>query len=53
MEIKPINTDAEYKAALEAVSRYFENEPELGSSEAEFFESMLTLIKSYEEKEFF
>ena len=53
MEFKPINTDAEYKSALQAVSRYFENEPELGSSDAEFFEGMLSLIKSYEEKEFF
>ncbi len=52
MEIKPIHTEAEYKAALKAVSPYFDNEPKLGSSEADFFEIMLTLIESYEAKNF-
>ncbi len=52
MEIKPIHNEAEYKAALKAVSPYFDNEPKLGSSEADFFEIMLTLIESYEAKNF-
>jgi HTH-type transcriptional regulator/antitoxin HigA len=52
MEIKPIRNEEEYKAALKAVSPFFENEPRLGSSEADFFEIMLALIQSYESKHF-
>ena len=52
MEIKPIHNEVEYKAALKAVSPFFENEPKLGSSDADFFEIMLTLIQSYEAKSF-
>ena len=52
MEIKPIHNEVEYKAALKAVSTFFENEPKLGSSDADFFEIMLTLIQSYEAKNF-
>lgn len=52
MEIKPIHNEVEYKAALKAVSPFFESEPKLGSSDADFFEIMLTLIQSYEAKNF-
>lgn len=52
MEIKPIRNEEEYKAALKAVSPFFENEPKLSSSEADFFEIMLALIQSYESKHF-
>jgi len=52
MKIKSINTNTEYKAALKAVSSYFDKEPDLGSLDAEFFEAMLSLITSYETKNF-
>lgn len=52
MEIKPIRNEGEYKAALKAVSPFFENEPQLGSSESGLFEIMLALIQSYESKHF-
>lgn len=52
MNIKPIHNEADYKAALKAVSPYFENEPKLGSAEGDFFEVMLTLIAAYEAKAF-
>jgi len=52
MEIKPIRNEGEYKAALKAVSPFFENEPRLGSSESDLFEMMLALIQSYESKHF-
>jgi len=52
MDIKPIHNEADYKAALKAVSPYFENEPKLGSAEGDFFEVMLALIGAYEAKAF-
>ena len=33
MEIHPIHTEADYQAALRAVSAYFDNEPEPGAAE--------------------
>lgn len=52
MDIKPIRNEADYQAALNAVSPYFENEPKPGSAEGDFFEVMLTLIGAYEAKAF-
>ncbi len=52
MNIKPIHNEADYKAALKAVVPYFENEPEPGSAEGDFFEIMLALIDAYEAKAF-
>jgi len=52
MEIKPIHDEADYKAALRAVSPFFENEPKLGTPEADYFEIMLALITAYEAKAF-
>ena len=37
MDIKPIRNEADYQAALNAVSPYFENEPKPGSAEGDFF----------------
>lgn len=37
---------------MKAVSPFFENEPLLGSPDADFFEIMLTLFESYEGKNF-
>lgn len=52
MDIKPIHNEADYKTALKAVSPYFENEPQPGSAEGDFFEVMLALIGAYEAKAF-
>ncbi len=52
MDIKPIHNQADYKAALKAVAPFFENEPQPGSVEGDFFEVMLTLIAAYEAKAF-
>lgn len=41
----PIRTDAEYKAALRAVSPYFDNEPPLNSDEATRFQALVALIE--------
>ena len=52
MEIRPIHTDADYRAALKAVALWFDNEPEPGSEDADRFEILLTLIEAYEGKQF-
>ena len=51
MEIRPIHTDADYRAALKAVALWFDNEPEPGSEDADRFEILLTLIEAYERKD--
>lgn len=52
MEIKPIRTEADYKAALKEISPYFDNEPELGSEASDRFEILSLLIEAYESKHF-
>lgn len=52
MEIRPIHNDEDYRAALKAVSPLFDNEPESGSPEGDWFDVMITLIESYETKHF-
>jgi HTH-type transcriptional regulator/antitoxin HigA len=52
MDIRPINTDADYEWALKEVEVYFDNVPASNSPEAERFDVLSTLIKSYEEKQF-
>ena len=48
MQLKPIRTEADYAAALQAVSPYFDHEPQPGSDEADQFEVLLLLIEHYE-----
>lgn len=52
MEIRPIHTEADYKAALREVSAYFDNEPEPGTPDGDRFEILLTLVEAYEAKQF-
>lgn len=52
MEIRPIHTDADYKAALREVSAYFDNEPEPGTPAGDRFEVLLTLVEAYEAKHY-
>jgi phage-related protein len=44
MEIRPIHTDADCKAALCEVSAYFDNEPEPGTPDGDRFDVLLTLV---------
>ena len=48
MQLKPIRTEDDYAAALQAVSPYFDHEPQPGSDEADQFEVLLLLIEHYE-----
>jgi HTH-type transcriptional regulator/antitoxin HigA len=52
MNIRPIHTEEDYRAALEDVSALFENEPEPGTPEGDYFDIMITLIEAYEARHF-
>ena len=52
MNIKPIRTEDDYRAALAQASVWFDNEPEPGSADGDAFEVLLTLIEAYEAKHF-
>jgi len=50
--IRPIRTDADYRAALALVAPYFDDEPDIDSDAGAHFEAMLTLIEAYEAKHY-
>ncbi|MEA3642736.1 MAG: transcriptional regulator [Lamprobacter sp.] len=52
MQIHPIRTEQDYRAALKALSPLFDNEPEPGTPEGDYFDVMLTLVEAYEAKHF-
>lgn len=52
MEIRPIRTEDDYKAALREVSAFFDNEPVPGSAEGDRFEVLITLVEAYEAKHY-
>jgi len=52
MEIRPIKTEEDYKAALREVSAFFDNEPAPGSAEGDRFEVLITLVEAYEAKHY-
>jgi HTH-type transcriptional regulator / antitoxin HigA len=50
MDIRPIKTEADYDWALAEIERYFAQEPQSGSPEADRFDVLAALIESYEAK---
>lgn len=52
MDIRPIHTEDDYKAALREVSAYFDNEPEPGTRDGDRFEILLTLVEAHEAKHY-
>lgn len=52
MNIRPIHNEEDYRAALKNISALFDNEPEPGTPEGDYFEIMITLIEAYEAKNF-
>jgi HTH-type transcriptional regulator/antitoxin HigA len=46
MEIRPIRTDDEYRAALKEIERSWDSEP--GSAEGDYVEVLATLVEAYE-----
>ncbi len=49
-EVRPLRNEADYDAALEAIAAYFENEPALGSNDADRFDLLAMVIADYESK---
>lgn len=52
MNIHPIHTESDYKAALQELSAYFDNEPEPGTEDGDRFEILATLVEAYETRHF-
>ena len=50
MEIKPVKTEADYRAAMEEVERLFDSMP--GTPEGDRLEVLVTLIEAFEEKHY-
>jgi HTH-type transcriptional regulator/antitoxin HigA len=52
MDIRPIRTQEDYRAALAEVSPLFDREPEPGTPEGDRFDVLVTLIEAYERQHF-
>ncbi|MBZ9998365.1 type II toxin-antitoxin system HigA family antitoxin [Mesorhizobium sp. BH1-1-4] len=50
--IRPIKTEADYYWAIAEITKYFENEPEVGSLDGDRFDVLATLIEAYEDKHY-
>jgi HTH-type transcriptional regulator / antitoxin HigA len=46
----PLRTDTDYRAALKAISPFFDREPEYGTQEADDFDLLGLLIEDYERR---
>lgn len=49
IEMEEIRTEAEYERALGEIDRYFDAPPERGTPEADRFDVLAALLKSYED----
>ncbi len=52
MDIRPIHTEADYKAALKEISALMESDPDLGTPEGDRLDILATLVQAYEAKHF-
>jgi HTH-type transcriptional regulator / antitoxin HigA len=50
MEIKPIHTNADYKAALREITALMESDPDLGTPDGDRLDVLATLVQAYETK---
>jgi HTH-type transcriptional regulator/antitoxin HigA len=48
--IRLLRSEADYDAALTEIERYFEDEPKLGTAEADRFDLLALIIEDYERK---
>lgn len=48
MNIRTVDNEADYRAALKIVSALFDSEPEPGSPEGDYFDELVTLIETFE-----
>lgn len=52
MDIRPIRTEADYKATLKEVSALIDLDPEVGTPDGDRLDILATLIQAYEAKHF-
>lgn len=52
MDIRPIRTQADYRATMREISAYFDNEPKPGTPDGDRFDILLTLAEAYETRHF-
>ncbi len=52
MDIHPIRTEDDYRAAMREISAFFGNEPEPDTPEGDRFDILLTLAEAYEARHF-
>ncbi len=52
MDIKPIRTEADYKATLKDVAALLESDPELGTPEGDRLDVLVTLIQAFEARHY-
>jgi HTH-type transcriptional regulator/antitoxin HigA len=50
MDIRPIRTKADYKAALKEISALMATDPDLGTPEGDRLDIVTTLVQAYEAK---
>ncbi|MBE1712137.1 MULTISPECIES: helix-turn-helix domain-containing protein [Mesorhizobium] len=50
--IRSLKTEADYDWAIAEITKYFENEPEVGSLDGDRFDVLATLIEAYEDKHY-
>jgi HTH-type transcriptional regulator/antitoxin HigA len=52
MDIRPIHTEADYKAALKEISALMEGDPDLATPEGDRLDILATLVHAYEARHF-
>jgi HTH-type transcriptional regulator/antitoxin HigA len=50
--IRPLKTEADYDWAIAEITKYFDNEPEVGSPDGDRFDVLADLIEVYEAKHY-
>jgi HTH-type transcriptional regulator/antitoxin HigA len=52
MDIRPIRTEADYRATLQDISALVDSDPEPGTPEGDRLDALATLVQSYEARHF-
>jgi HTH-type transcriptional regulator/antitoxin HigA len=52
MNIRPIHTKADHRAVLKEISQLMESDPEIGTSEGDRLDVLVTLVQAYEARHF-
>ena len=50
MNVRPLKSESDYEQALKEIEKYFQEEPELGTPEADRFDMLALVIADYEAK---